>query len=50
MTEYQILEDTSINDLVGAVNMAIKQGWKPRGGICILNRGQLIKYYQAMIK
>ena len=32
--EYSIIEDHSLRYLIDDVNKAIREGWRPQGGIC----------------
>lgn len=34
--EYNILTGNSSSELIEAVNKAIKQGWEPIGGVCVI--------------
>lgn len=34
--EYNIISATSPKELIEEVNKAIKEGWKPIGGICVV--------------
>lgn len=43
---YTVLKAKSLLDLEGVVNLSIKHGWIPKGGIAV--KGQY--HYQAMIK
>ena len=53
--EYRIIEECSPEGMAEKVNEAIKEGWKPQGGVAIAYswRGDCAYYkyfYQAMIK
>ena len=39
-----------MNDFILEVNTWMKEGWKPQGGIAILDDGNNIYMYQAMVK
>ena len=48
--KYKIIEESYTLDLEREVNKAIKQGWKPIGGICSDTAyGSGTTMYQAMI-
>ena len=46
-TAYTVIEASSVESLITAVNSAIAEGWAPVGGITL---GLLNKLYQAMEK
>jgi hypothetical protein len=49
--EYRVIEEVNVSDLIIEVNNAIKQGWKPQGGICAINKDQCGSVWaQAIIK
>jgi hypothetical protein len=33
--EYRVINESKITDLVKEVNNAIKEGWKPQGGVSV---------------
>lgn len=45
-TEYTVIEQTSVTDLVTAVNKAAREGWRPLGGVSSEDG----IFYQAMIR
>ena len=50
--EYNVLSDTSLEELIGAVNDALRDGWKLQGSIAIESHNPMIypvRYYQAMV-
>lgn len=51
-TEYRVLHNMRVEDLVGVVNYHLARGWKLHGGLVI---GEEVHYrynrvYQAMVK
>jgi len=51
VVEYRVIEEANLSDLIIEVNNAIKQGWKPQGGVCAACRGQCaVSWAQAIIK
>jgi hypothetical protein len=48
--EYSILSAPSPAWLINAVNRAIKEGWRPQGGVVIEQIGNTISYLQAVVK
>lgn len=48
--KYKIIEESYTVDLEREVNKAIKQGWKPIGGVCCDTAyGSGSYFYQAMV-
>ncbi len=52
--KYKVISRYDINALVDEVNILMKKGWKPQGGICAaVNNHNLslfeTTYYQAMV-
>ena len=52
--EYRVINDSKMTDLVKEVNNAIKEGWKPQGGVSV-TKGlapirQAFIWAQAMVK
>jgi hypothetical protein len=53
--EYRVISESSMNDLVKEVNNAIKEGWKPQGGISVTKGhapllGQAFAWAQATVR
>jgi hypothetical protein len=53
--EYRVISESKIADLVREVNDAIKEGWKPQGGVSVTKGlapllGQAFVWAQAMVK
>ena len=49
--KYAILSALDVFSLTEAVNSAIKDGWEPIGGVCVIHiSARIIHIYQAMIK
>lgn len=51
--KYCVIEATSVADLATQVNDMIFDGWRPAGGVNIINSNanpQLWWFYQAMVK
>ncbi len=46
MTEYQVIKNYSVTELIADVNRFIEKGWMPHGGVSV-DGGML---YQAMMK
>jgi hypothetical protein len=46
--EYTIINAPYVKDLIPKVNKAIKEGWKPQGGL--VSEGQERIVYQAMTR
>ena len=51
-TEYHIIVEEGTGELINSVNIAIKKGWMPQGGVGGLFIGDIQRYgfYQAMIR
>lgn len=64
ITQYIVVADTSLDDLVAAVNANIENGWEPIGGVNVVSRTYTVhpsegwgesyidserSYYQAMV-
>jgi hypothetical protein len=47
---YTILEFTSPHRLADSVQVYIKDGWVPFGGVAVRQEGHLTEFYQAMVK
>lgn len=48
---YNIVSEVSIDELIREVNEFIRQGYKPIGGISIMQKGDNYKvFYQTVIK
>lgn len=50
VTEYRIVHGAHLESLSNEVNMRIKDGWIPQGGITMAKSGGGHLYSQAMIK
>ena len=51
VTEYRIIGRSSEAELVRDVNSAIKEGWRPQGGVCChLDRDRDSIWAQAMTR
>ncbi|MDM8001216.1 MAG: DUF1737 domain-containing protein [Dehalococcoidia bacterium] len=54
--EYRIISKSNMKDLVEEVNSAIKEGWRPQGGVSVTKKGlfplqaQPMLWAQAMVK
>jgi hypothetical protein len=48
--EYKIVEASNTDRLVYEVNLAIKDGWKPQGGVSTAKDESFISLFQAMVK
>jgi hypothetical protein len=52
--EYKIIDSRDIQNLIVGVNMEIKNGWIPLGGVAIMTRSEsgyeYSKYCQAMTR
>ena len=46
MIEYNLVKSGSMEDLVELVDLFCKEGWKPQGGVCVINGA----YIQALIR
>ncbi|WP_426474867.1 DUF1737 domain-containing protein [Chryseobacterium balustinum] len=46
--EYKVIEARSMQDLTDKVNEAIKNGWRPQGGITEVGHSNYL-FYQAMV-
>lgn len=51
-TEYKVLEDMRISDLMNQVNYWLAEGWECQGGIAIFHNHSFYSnmFFQAMIK
>lgn len=49
-TMYIVLVENVLVSLAMQVNDHTAKGWKPQGGIAVVNDGCETRYYQAMIK
>ena len=45
--EYTIIQERVTEKFIAMVNKAIKEGWKPQGGVVI---NQYLYFYQAMVR
>ena len=53
--EYRVINESKMTDLVREVNNAIKEGWKPQGGVSVTKGlapllGAAFVWAQAMVK
>lgn len=48
--EYKIIDLRGFNPFQIAVNLSIKLGWEPIGGVSVIEVNNEIRYIQAMIK
>ena len=53
--EYRVISESTRQDLFKEVNSAIKEGWKPQGGVSVTKGwapplGQAFVWAQAMVK
>jgi hypothetical protein len=53
--EYRVISESKMADLVKEVNNAIKEGWKPQGGVSVTKGlapllGAAFVWAQAMVK
>ena len=54
--EYRVINESKMTDLVREVNNAIKEGWKPQGGVSVTKKGlfplqaQPVLWAQAMVR
>lgn len=48
-TSYDVVESTSMTELVMTVRSRISCGWVPTGGIAILDNSYITRYYQALV-
>jgi Domain of unknown function (DUF1737) len=54
--EYRVINEGKMTDLVKEVNNAIKEGWKPQGGVSVTKKGlfplqaQPVLWAQAMVR
>jgi hypothetical protein len=49
--EYQVAADDDLNQLIAKVNHAIKNGWRPQGGISVaVHQNGSIGYFQAIVR
>lgn len=49
MNEYSIVREQNYTDLIEAVNLKIKHGWTPIGGVCATGWKDNF-YFQALIR
>lgn len=47
---YKVIQFLTIKELEKEVNKLIAEGWKPCGGVVVLNESGLIQFIQAMMK
>lgn len=52
IVKYTVVKDTSFPDFERKVEVYLNRGWKPVGGICVINYNStpILKIYQAMTK
>lgn len=50
MSEYTVVKEASIFDLIDSVNEYIRQGWQPIGGILVTQDERGEEFFQSMIK
>jgi Domain of unknown function (DUF1737) len=54
--EYRVINESSVKALVKEVNNAIKEGWRPQGGVSVTKKGlfplqaQPVLWAQAMLR
>ena len=48
--EYQVIEASNKEKLEYEVNLAMKDGWKPQGGVSTTKDESYISLFQAMVK
>jgi hypothetical protein len=48
--KYQVITGYSITDLEEKVNVCLKKGWKPIGGVEVVKYDDSIVFMQAVIK
>jgi hypothetical protein len=53
--EYRVINESKMTDLVKEVNNAMKEGWKPQGGVSVTKGlapllGSAFVWAQAMVK
>lgn len=49
--EYRIVEGAQVmQKFIDEVNKLMKEGWRPQGGIAVIDNENAWYYYQAMIK
>ena len=54
--EYRVINESTMKDLVKEVNNAIKEGWKPQGGVSLVVKRYIpflfppIVWAQAMVR
>jgi hypothetical protein len=54
--EYRVINESKMTDLVKEVNNAIKEGWRPQGGVSLVVKRYIpvlrppIVWAQAMVK
>jgi hypothetical protein len=48
--EYSAIKESELENLVDDVNRAIKEGWRPQGGVCGWTEESGTFWAQAMIR
>lgn len=49
--KYQIISGNNLDALENGVNRWIKEGWRPQGGVCLVQFSPTtVKFYQAMVR
>ena len=48
--QYTIAVENNSMPLEVMINAYIRNGWMPQGGICVVNMGDGVKCYQAMVR
>lgn len=48
--KYTVIRTKKLEELIEEVNLLIKDGWTPQGGICESTSQGEVDYYQAMVK
>ena len=48
--EYTVIWTKKLEELIEKVNLLIKDGWIPQGGICESASQGAVDFYQAMVR
>ena len=48
--EYTVVRTKQIIELIQEVNLLIKEGWVPQGGVCQSTADAPVNFYQAMVR
>ncbi|HKG13537.1 MAG TPA: hypothetical protein VKB12_09355 [Pyrinomonadaceae bacterium] len=48
--QYDVAEAATLIKLLEVVNSAISGGWRPQGGIAVVNRDGKLSFIQAMVR